>query len=278
MSIIDAHQHFWKYDPVKHAWINDEMVVLKKDFLPDEFVPIYEGHGVEGSVAVQADQSEKETYFLLDLAEKYSWIKGVVGWVDLCAPNIEERLTHFSQFDKLKGFRHILQDESDANFILTESFQRGLACLGKYDFTYDLLIFPHQMPGALETIKRFPEQYFVIDHIAKPNIKEQSWKEWSKIIQEMSTYERVYCKISGMVTEANWLDWKYQDFIRYLDVVFEAFGTERVMFGSDYPVCLLAASFEQVKEIISQYISNLPLEVQQNIWGNNAINFYKLEQ
>ncbi len=276
MKIIDAHQHFWKYDAIKHAWINDEMLVLKKDFLPDDFVLMYNQNNVKGSIAVQADQSEEETMFLLDLAEQYSWIKGVVGWVDLSSSNIEERLTHFAKFEKLKGFRHILQDEPDPNYILKEDFQQGIACLGKYDYTYDILIYPHQMPGALETIKRFPEQYFVIDHIAKPNIKEQSWKEWASSIQVMATHERVYCKVSGMVTEADWKNWKYEDFVPYLDVIFEAFGTERVMFGSDYPVSLLAASFEQVKEIISRYIVDLSHESQQKIWRDNAIKFYKL--
>jgi len=276
MKIIDAHQHFWKYDAEQHSWISEEMAVLKTDFLAEALRKELEQNGVEGSIAVQADQSETETEFLLDLAAKNDFIKGVVGWVNLRAANIEQRLAHFSNFPKLKGFRHVVQDEPDDNFMLGEAFQNGIAALKKHNFTYDILIFPTQLQAALQLVKNFPNQPFVIDHIAKPTIKTGKIDAWANGINAIAKQENVYCKISGMVTEADWENWNYSDFVPYLDVVFDAFGTDRIMFGSDFPVCLLAGSYANVKGIVHQYLQKYSEEEQAKVWSGNALKFYKI--
>ena len=273
--IIDAHQHFWKYDAHRHSWINEEMAILKKDYLPVDLAAVYAKNGVEGSIAVQADQSEEETNFLLQLAADNDWIKGVVGWVDLRSPNLEERLNHYAKFEKLKGFRHVIQDEPDVNFILGKDFQKGLAMLGKYHFSYDILVFPTQLSATLQTVQTFPLQPFVMDHIAKPYIKTGKIELWENYMRAIGEHKNVYCKVSGMVTEADLQGWQYQDFVPYLDVVFEAFGTDRIMYGSDYPVCLLGGSYKNVKEILQQYMSSFSEQVQQKIWEGNARKFYR---
>lgn len=274
--IIDSHQHFWKYDPVRHDWINNEMAILKRDFLPADLQKIYQEAGVDGCVAVQADQSEAETDFLLQLAAENEFIKGVVGWVDLRSPDLAERLSHYHAFPKLKGFRHVVQSEPDPNFMLREDFQRGIAQLHAYDFTYDILIFPNQLPAAIETVKNFPDQKFVLDHLAKPYIKAGKIKEWATHMEAMATYPNVMCKLSGMVTEADWAKWKKDDFVPYLEVVSQCFGPARMMFGSDWPVCLLGGSYLEIKEILESFLSNFSTESQAAIWGGNATQFYQL--
>ncbi|MEZ5044651.1 MAG: amidohydrolase family protein [Saprospiraceae bacterium] len=274
--IIDSHQHFWRYHPISHGWINDQMSMLKKDFLPEDLQKVYLQNGVDACVAVQADQSEAETDFLLQLAENHDFIKGVVGWVDLRAENIEERLAYYADYPKLKGVRHVVQDEADPNFMLRDDFQRGLELLHPYNLTYDLLIFPTQLPAALETVESFPDLNFVVDHIAKPYIKAGKIDDWAKYMQQIASFPNVMCKLSGMITEANWTSWQKADFKPYLDVVFEAFGTHRLLFGSDWPVCLLAGNYTQVKGIIEDYISDFNPAAQQDIWANNAMNFYQL--
>lgn len=274
--VIDSHQHFWKYDPVRHDWINDEMAILKRDFLPPDLSKIYEAAGVDGCVAVQADQSEAETNFLLELAAQYSFIKGVVGWVDLCAENLAERLLHFSEFPKLKGFRHVVQSEPDPNFMLGKEFQRGIAQLHAHNFTYDILIFPTQLPAAIETVKNFPDQRFVIDHIAKPYIKAGKIKEWTAHMEKIASFPNVMCKLSGMVTEADWLNWKKADFVPYLEVVSQSFSADRLMFGSDWPVCLLGGAYQEIKDILGDYLQGFNEADQAAIWGGNATHFYQL--
>jgi L-fuconolactonase len=277
MEVIDAHQHFWHYSHDTHAWINDEMALLKRDFLPDGLQVIYQQNDITGCVAVQAEQSERETDFLLNLASGYDFIKGVVGWVDLCAENIEERLHFYSQFPKLKGFRHIVQDEPDDNFMLGDAFQYGLSLLQKFGFTYDILIFPKQLPAALQTVEKFPELRCVVDHIAKPFIKKGTTPGWEKYMRELASHSNVFCKVSGMVTEADWQNWNQGDFEPWMDVVFDAFGAERMMFGSDWPVCLLAGTYERVKGIVAQYIDRLSEAEKTAIWGGNARKFYRLK-
>jgi len=274
--IIDSHQHFWKYEPVKHSWINDEMKVLQQDYLPEKLQKIYQENGIDGCLAVQADQSEDETDFLLELSTKYSFIKGIVGWIDLRAENLEERLQHYSQFKIIKGFRHVVQDEPDPNFIIGESFKKGIKLLQEYGFTYDILIFPTQLQATLKLVQEFPEHRFVIDHIAKPEIKKGLVKEWEVLMRKIAGYPNVFCKVSGMVTEADWSNWKYNDFLPYLDVIFESFGANRIMFGSDWPVCLLGGNYESMKSIIDRYIYSFSEEDKQNIMGKNAVKFYGL--
>jgi len=275
--IIDSHQHFWNYDPVAHSWINDDMRVLKRNFLPEDLWTVYQENDVQGCIAVQADQSEAETTFLLELAAEHDFIKGVVGWVDLRSEQLEERLMHYADFPKLKGFRHVVQSEPDPNFMLRKDFQRGLDQLHRYNFTYDILIFPTQLAAALETVKSFPDQNFVIDHIAKPYIKAGKIAEWASFMQQIASHPNVMCKVSGMLTEADWTTWQSKDFTPYLDIVFEAFGTQRILFGSDWPVCLVAGSYAQVKGLVSDYISKYSVAEQADVWANNTKHFYRID-
>jgi L-fuconolactonase len=277
MLKIDSHQHYWLYHPVKDAWITDELKVIQKDFLPADVWPVMQQNGVSGCMAVQADQSENENDFLLGLAEKYNFIKGIVGWVNLQADNIEERLAYYSQIKLIKGFRHILQGEPDDTFMLNEKFIKGISLLNKYQFTYDLLIKPQHLPYAAELVSKFPEQRFVIDHIAKPFIKDKLLDGWREGIREIAAYSNVYCKVSGLVTEGDWANHKPEDFTPYLDVVFNAFGVNRVMFGSDWPVCNLAGGYVGALKAINNYVSQLTLQEQKLFWGQNAITFYRLE-
>src|SRR5690554_5963350 len=274
--IIDAHQHFWNYSPQKHSWINSEMGIIKRDFLPEDLLEIYKANKVSGCVAVQAEQSEEETMFLLQLAEEYDFIKGVVGWLDLRHHDLENRIKHFQQFKKLKGLRHVVQDEPDPNFLLDTDFQKGLGILEKYDLTYDLLVFPHQLNAAIQTVENFPNLKFVLDHIAKPPIKDQIMAPWEDLISLIGSKKNVYCKISGMVTEASWASWQQEDFVPYLDTVFRTFGIDRVMFGSDWPVCLLAGNFARVLEIVTNYANGLSEEEKKKLFYENAASFYDL--
>lgn len=276
MPAIDAHQHFWKYDPVRDGWINDEMAALRKDFLPEDLLPVLKQNGFNGSVLVQSDQSEQENIFQLRNALENDFIKGVVGWVNLQADNIEERLEHYSSFERMKGFRHVLQGEVQRDLMLTPKFRNGISKLQKFGFTYDILIFADQLQYILQFVKAFPKQKFVIDHIAKPGIKHKKIKDWEKEIEAVARYENVFCKISGMVTEADWHHWKQDDFTAYLDIVVNAFGTKRIMYGSDWPVCLLAGDYEKVAGIVRQYFSTYSRTEQDLFFGENAIWFYNL--
>jgi L-fucono-1,5-lactonase len=274
---IDSHQHFWRYDPQRDAWITEEMSALRRDFLPDELMTELRLSGIDGCVAVQADQSEHETMFLLNLASRYDVIKGVVGWVNLSSPQICERLEHFSRFEKLCGFRHIAQSEPDDRFLLRDDFCRGVRCLSSFNFTYDILIYPKQLSAAIELAERCPDQHFVLDHIAKPSIRTGAMNPWARDIRTLAQNPNICCKLSGLITEADWRNWRETDFWPYLDVVFDSFGTDRLMFGSDWPVCLLAGTYRQVKELVARYFCNLPAEQQEKIFGLNAISFYRLK-
>ena len=277
---IDAHQHFWQFDSIRDAWITEgSMSVIRRDFMPSDLLPILLKNGFDGCIAVQADQTETETHFLLDLADKNDFIKGVVGWVDIKADNLEKRLDYFSQFPKLKGFRHILQGEKP-EFMLNPKFTEGVRLLGKKGFTYDILVFPKHLEAVKTFLKKCDNQPFVIDHIAKPYIKKGLIKQWAKDIKAIAKFENVSCKISGMVTEAKWhpehSEWNEADFKPYLDVIFGAFGTDRIMYGSDWPVCLLAASYEKQVSIIENYVLKGFYTEGGKIIGENAARFYKI--
>lgn len=273
---IDSHQHFWKFDPVRDSWIDDSMQKIQRDFLPEDLLPLLTENKFQGCVAVEAHQSEQQTNFLLDLASKNDFIKGVVGWVDLRNKNISERLDSFSNDKIIKGFRHVLQAEAD-DFMLRNDFRNGIAALREFDFTYDILIFHRQLPAAIDLVNRFPEQKFVIDHIAKPNIKSGEIASWEKDIKEISKAENVMCKVSGMVTEADWNNWKFQDLVPYLDVIFENFSADRILFGSDWPVCNVAAEYSKVVNTLEDYMAQFSIQEQNKIWFENAAAFYKLE-
>ncbi len=276
MQKIDAHQHFWKFNPVRDAWITDEMSAIQKDFMPKDIFPLLQQHEFTGTVVVQSDQSEEENSFQLKNATEYDFIKGIVGWVDLQAGNIEDRLAYYAQFSKMKGLRHVLQGETDRALMLKPAFKNGISLLNKYNFTYDILIFPDQLEYAAELVKEFTNQMFVIDHIAKPDIKNKKIKDWKKDIQNIAEAENVYCKISGMVTEADLKNGKKEDFHPYMDTVVEAFGTNRIMYGSDWPVCLLAAPYGSVLDIVKEYFSSFSKNEQDNFFGKNACTFYNL--
>ncbi|MFP5039887.1 amidohydrolase family protein [Parasediminibacterium sp. JCM 36343] len=272
---LDAHQHFWYYEPVKHSWINDEMAVIRKDFLPADLAPILHQNNIDGCIAVQADQTEVETDFLLALAKENNFIKGIVGWVDLRATNIEERLAYYAQSSKIQGFRHVLQGE-EPFFMLQPAFLNGIAALAKHNFTYDILIFPKHLEAATELVAKFPHQPFVIDHIAKPYIKAGLIDEWAKGIKAIAQCPNVHCKISGMVTEGDYKNWKPTDFTPYMDVVVDAFGINRIMYGSDWPVCQVAASYEATLGIVKDYFKQFTIDEQGLFFGGNASSFYKI--
>ncbi|MFT6795071.1 MAG: L-fuconolactonase [Maribacter sp.] len=273
---IDSHQHFWDYHPVKHSWIDNAMEVLRRDFMPDEFQDVLMEKNMTGCVAVQAEQSEAETSFLLNVAAKHTFIKGVVGWVDLCEPKVAERLAYFATDSAFKGVRHILQSEPD-DFMLGKAFCNGIAQLEQFNLSYDILVFPNQLKNTVKLVERFPEQRFVLDHLAKPYIKDGKISLWKTDIEILAKHKNVYCKVSGMVTEADVLNWKENDFKPYMDVVFEAFGTNRIMFGSDWPVCLLAGDYSRVLSLTENYIRQFTNEEHHMIMGKNATDFYALD-
>jgi L-fuconolactonase len=273
---IDAHQHFWKFDPVRDNWINDDMQVIRRDFLPADLQPVLEENGLDGCVAVQADQSEEENEFLLQQAASHPFIKAVIGWVDLRSENVEERLEFFRGFPKMKGFRHILQGEADRALMLQPSFKRGISLLGKYNYTYDILIYPDQLAYAKAFVSSFPNQQFIIDHLAKPYIRDKKIEQWKKDISVLGQYENVYCKVSGMVTEADWKNWKMDDFKECLDTIVKTFGMKRLVYGSDWPVCLVAATYEKMLGIVKNYFSSFSADEKKQFFGENARIFYHL--
>ena len=273
---IDAHNHFWQYDPVKHSWINENMPVLKKDFLPKDLYPLMELNKIEGCVAIQADESDEENVFLLQLAVDNNFIKGLVGWIDMMAHDAEERMQYYSQFKSMKGFRYVLQDKTERALMLHPVFKRNLALFQQYGFTYDLLIFKDQLGFSETLVLQFPQQKFVLNHLGKPEIKAEKIQDWNKAIATIAKNQNIYCKLSGMVTEADWDKNTYQDFIPYMETILENFGSKGIMYGSDWPVCLLAADYKNVFNIVAQFISSLSDNEQKDILGNNAINFYNL--
>ena len=270
---IDSHQHFWNYSTAEYPWI-PKGSPLQRDWLPDYLAALQKPLGLQGSIAVQARQTLEESRWLLELADHHSIIKGVVGWVDLRSQAVDEQLARFAKHPKFRGVRHVVQDEPDDNFMLGEAFIHGISRLKSHKLTYDILIFPKQLPAAIELVKRFPEQPFVLDHIAKPHIKDGTLEPWAKQIRELAKAPNLVCKVSGMVTEANWAIWKADDFKPYLDVVFEAFGVQRLMFGSDWPVCLLAGSYERVFKLAADCAGQFSAEEQAGFFGGNAAKFY----
>lgn len=273
---IDAHQHFWIYDPVRDSWIDESMKKIQRDFLPPHLKPVLDENQIDGCVVVQSDQTEVENLFQLTNAINHDFVKGVVGWVDLQSKDIEDKLAHYNYYKKLKGFRHILQGEKDRALMLRKKFMNGISLLEKYNFTYDILIFPDQLKYAQQLVAAFPNQKFVIDHIAKPYIKTKQIEGWRADIMAISKLPNVYCKISGMVTEADWKKWKPSDFVPYLDTVVEAFGSKRIMYGSDWPVCLVAASYKKMKAIVDNYFSSFSQKEKEDFYGANAVRFYGL--
>lgn len=273
--MIDSHHHFWIYDPVSYSWIDESMAVIRKDFTPSDFGPLLHYFGFKGSVLVQVNQTEEENELFLNYAGTNDFIKGVVGWIDLRAENLNERLLPYQNKTKLKGFRHIVQGEPD-DFLLQPDFIAGVKKLKDFNYTYDILIYERQLKSALHFVRQLSDNKLVIDHIAKPDIRNKSLNRWSNYMREIASQENVYVKVSGMVTEADFKHWKKEDFFIYLDHVLEYFGPDRIMYGSDWPVCLVAADYAEQWDIVQTYFSRLSRNEQQKIFGENAIRFYSL--
>jgi L-fuconolactonase len=271
---LDSHQHFWRYNPAHQVWMTDAMDVLRRDYLPGELEPLLKSIGFDGSIAVQARQMVEETEWLLELADQHDFIKGVVGWVDLCSPKLRGQLEEYSKQPKFVGVRHVVHDEPDDQFMLLPEFRRGIAQLRDFDLTYDLLLFPTHLPVALTLVSEFPEQPFVVDHIAKPAIGERKFSPWKEDLRCLAAFPNVCCKLSGMVTEAKWKQWRPEDFRRYLDIVIAAFGTDRVMAGSDWPVCTLSGDYSSVMGLVLDYVQQFPATAREGILGDNCVRFY----
>lgn len=277
MKKIDAHHHCWRYNPQQHGWIDDSMKRLQQDFCPEDLQPCLDANGVEGTVIVQVDQEMQENHFLLTMAQTCSFIKGIIGWVDLQAPDLTEQLDMWSGESIMKGFRHIAQAEPD-DFLSRPGIIQGIRALGHFGFTYDILIKPPQMPAARALAKALPNQLFVIDHLAKPFIAAGEMDTWKKLMYALAAFPNVYCKLSGMVTEADWQHWTNAQLYPYMEVVLEAFGPQRLMFGSDWPVCLVAASYDAVVDTTLKFVSTLSTAEQEAIWWRTATHFYRLNQ
>ena len=273
---IDAHQHYWRFDPVRDAWITPAMGAIRRDFLPDDATPLLAAAHIDGVVAVQADQSEAETDFLLDLAAAHPFIKGVVGWVDLCAPDLAERLCRWRGASALKGFRHLAQGEPD-DFLLRDDVTGGIIELGRHGYAYDILIYPRQLAAAVRLVARCDGVRFVLDHCAKPPIADGNLNAWRDGLRALAHHEHVTCKLSGLVTEAAWSSWTEADIVPCLDAAAEAFGVERLMVGSDWPVCLLASSYGRVVEVVSHWAQRLTATERARVFGGTAMATYKLE-
>lgn len=275
MQKIDAHHHCWKYQPQKHAWIDDSMQVIQRDFGPEDLQVSLDANDVTGTVLVQVDQEPEENHFMLTLAQTSPFIKGIVGWIDLLAPDLNEQLDMWASEPLMKGFRHIAQAEPD-DFLARPEIIKGIGQLAKFGFSYDILIKPPQMKAALELIRALPDIPFVIDHLAKPYIAAGEINAWAKNIRALAAFPHVYCKLSGMVTEADWCQWTNAQLFPYMEVVLGAFGAHRLMFGSDWPVCLVAASYDAVVDTTRQFIQSLSDHERAAVWHRNATRFYRL--
>jgi len=274
---IDAHQHFWKYRADEYGWIDDSMSALRRDFLPADLEPDLKRAGFDGCVAVQAQHSVIETEWLLDLADLNPFIAGVVGWVDLRAKDVREHLARLANRPKLLGIRHVVQGEPDDRFLLRPDFLRGVGELEKFDLTYDILIYPKHLAVAAEFVQRFPAQRFVLDHLAKPFIKKGELEPWASDLRRLASHPNVFCKLSGMVTEADWKAWKPEHFGPYLETALECFGPNRLMIGSDWPVCLLAAEwYGHVMDVVQNFLSRYPGDLSDQILGETAQRFWCL--
>jgi L-fuconolactonase len=276
MLKIDAHQHFWKYDAVRDEWITPDLGVIAQDFMPQDLKPKLDEFGFDGCIVVQSSQGIEENLFQLANAQQHHFIKGVVGWVNFEAKNLEEQLQEFKNQPLLKGFRHILQGEQNRAILLDSVYKSGLSLLHKYGFRYDVLIFKDQLTYLHQFLKENDTIPMVLNHLAKPDIKTGAIKDWEAEIKKVGTYQNLYCKVSGLVTEADWINWKYEDFEPYMDIAFNTFGADRLMFGSDWPVCNLAGGYEKVYQMVEKYISKLSTTEQEKFWGLNAAKFYQI--
>lgn len=274
--IIDSHHHFWKYDPIEYDWIDDSMKVIRKDFLPENLKTTIQEAGVDGVISVQARQSVEETDWLIGMAHQNEFIKGVVGWLPLVQKDIEEYLEKYADEKKLKGVRHVIQGEPDPEFMLRKDFNHGISLLKKYSLVYDILIVERQLPNTIRFVDQHPEQVFVLDHIAKPLIGRNELSPWKENIQKLARRENVNCKISGMVTEADYQKWTPSQLLPYIEVILEAFGPDRLLFGSDWPVCLVATTYTNWVNLVRKNVTPYTKTEQAKIMGENALRLYQL--
>jgi L-fuconolactonase len=277
MKIIDAHIHFWHYNVQRDTWITDDMQVIRRNFLPADAIREFEACGVEGCVAVQADQTEAETRFLLDLADQHAEIKAVVGWIDLKDETAEILLNRYQKERKLKGFRHIIQGQPDEAYFIHKGFQQGMRLLAPLGYTYDVLVYHDQLPQAIRFTEKYPDQRFMLDHLAKPAIRHGQWKAWREDIRELAKNPNVYCKVSGMITEADWKQWRYEDLLPYMEIVAEYFGTDRLCYGSDWPVALVAGTYPEVLQVVRTFLLQVPEAAREKVLSGNTRTFYKLD-
>jgi len=273
---IDAHQHFWRYTPDEYGWIDDSMSQLRRDFLPSDLQPELERAGFDGCIAVQARQTIEETRWLLELAANSQFILGVIGWADLQSDNVRTHLKEFSLNPKLLGVRHAVQGEPDDSFMLRAEFQRGVATLEEFGLTYDILIYPRHLPVAAEFVKRFPQLRFVLDHLAKPFIKRGEIEPWRSNLRRLADFSNVYCKLSGMVTEADWQAWTAEQIAPYLKTALECFGAERLMIRSDWPVCTVAGSYARTMNLVIEFFKGYPDAQRDAVLGGTAAKFWRL--
>jgi L-fuconolactonase len=274
---IDSHHHFWHYDATEYDWIDESMSAIRRDYLPADLEPEIRAAGINGVISVQVRQTIEETRWLLALANEHDFIRGVVGWAPLVDPAVREQLDEFVDEPMLKGVRHIVQGEPDENFILADDFNRGVAALRDYSLTYDILIYERQLPQAIMFVDRHPRQVFVLDHLAKPRVRENELEPWRTNIRRLAERENVYCKLSGLVTEADWQNWTEPHLAPYVETVLEAFGPRRLMFGSDWPVCLVAASYGRWLDLVARFCARLSTEEQSRIFGETAAEAYRLK-
>jgi L-fuconolactonase len=275
---LDSHQHFWSYNRADYVWMTDEMELLRRDYLPQTLQPRLARIGFDGTIAVQARQMLAETDWLLDLSDRYAFIRGVVGWVDFQSDTLEKELEHYARYPKFKGVRELIHDMADINYATSDVHVSAVSKLGRLGLTYDLLLKPPHMRPASRLVQRFPNQPFVIDHIAKPQIATGGWSHWEADIRALAKFDNVYCKLSGMVTEAEWCKWEPSNFHPYLDVVLNAFGADRLMIGSDWPVCILSGSYEDVMGIVIDYTETLSAQERERILGVTCAQFYDVVQ
>jgi L-fuconolactonase len=277
MVRIDAHQHFWRYRPAEYPWIDQRMGRIRRDFLPADLAPELSALGIDGTIAVQARAAREETRFLLELAAEHAFVRAVVGWVDLCASDVERELEELVARPALRGVRHPVQDEPDERFLLRPDFQRGIACLERHGLVYDLLIHPRHLEAAEQLVAAFPGQAFVLDHLAKPPIAARTRAGWERGFRALARHANTSCKVSGLVTEAAWDGWEPADFRPYLDAALEAFGPERLLFGSDWPVCLVAVRrYSGVVELVGSWAEELAPAERAALFGGNAGRIYRL--
>jgi L-fuconolactonase len=274
---IDSHQHFWKYSASEYPWMSDELACCRRDLLPDDLAPLLDDSELDGSIAVQARQVTEETDFLLSLAEKHPRVLGVVGWIPLCSPDVSRYLDQYASHPKIVGFRHVIQDEPDDDFILRPDFQAGIRELGRYSLCYDVLIFEKHLPQTIAFVDQHPQVPMVLDHVAKPQIRaDECSAAWAKHIRQLAEREHVSCKLSGLVTEVRGGLWDAPMLRPYFDTVLEAFGPQRLMFGSDWPVCLMRSSHRQWVETVTSWITPLSADEQAAIMGGTAARVYGL--